>query len=100
MEHDRSLHAGGHTCPKGHPDDRHDPDDPADVSYAVQWEQQHHFTIEFLLQRRASARFAVDGVDALLVATSRWPGFLLGQPHLHARIHGLSADFSVVPWNA
>ena len=35
----------------------------------MQWEKQHHFTIEFLYNGGASARFAVHGVDALLVAT-------------------------------
>jgi len=42
---------------------------PADVRYAAQWEQQHHFTIEFLYNGGASQRFAVRGVDSLLVAT-------------------------------
>jgi hypothetical protein len=42
---------------------------PADVTYAVQWEKQQHFTIEWLFNGGASARFAVRGVDALLVAT-------------------------------
>ena len=42
---------------------------PADVTYAAAWEQQHHFTIEFLFNGGASSRFAVHGVDKLLVAT-------------------------------
>jgi hypothetical protein len=42
---------------------------PADVRYAAQWEKQNHFTIEFLYNGGASQRFAVHGVDALLVAT-------------------------------
>jgi hypothetical protein len=42
---------------------------PADVRYAAQWEKQHDFTIEFLYNGGASQRFAVHGVDALLVAT-------------------------------
>ena len=46
-----------------------DPDDAGDVRYAAQWEKQNHFTIEFLYNGGASQRFAVHGVDALLVAT-------------------------------
>jgi hypothetical protein len=42
---------------------------PADVRYLAQWEQQHHFTVEFLYNGGASQRFAVNGVDSLLVAT-------------------------------
>jgi hypothetical protein len=42
---------------------------PADVRYLAQWEKQNHFTIEFLYNGGASQRFAVHGVDALLVAT-------------------------------
>jgi hypothetical protein len=42
---------------------------PADVRYAAQWEKQNHFTIEFLYNGGASQRFAVHGVDALLIAT-------------------------------
>jgi hypothetical protein len=72
---------------------------PADVTYAVQWEEQHHFTIEWLFNGGASARFAVHGVDALLVATRPVAKdfYWVNHTWTHAWM-GCVQDFSVTPW--
>jgi len=72
---------------------------PADVTYAVQWEKQHHFTIEWLYNGGASARFAVHGVDALLVATRPVAKdfYWVNHTWTHAWM-GCVQDFSVTPW--
>lgn len=87
------------TCPKGTPMTGTIRMTPADVSYAVQWEQQHDFTIEFLYNGGASARFAVNGVDALLVATRPVAKdfYWVNHTYTHAYM-GCKQDFSVVPW--
>jgi hypothetical protein len=86
-------------CPKGTPMTGTIRMVPADVSYAVQWEKQHHFTIEFLYNGGASARFAVNGVDALLVATKPVAKdfYWVNHTYTHAYL-GCKQDFSVVPW--
>jgi hypothetical protein len=86
-------------CPKGTPMTGTIRMTPADVSYAVQWEQQHHFTIEFLYNGGASARFAVNGVDALLVATRPVAKdfYWVNHTYTHAYL-GCKQDFSTVPW--
>jgi hypothetical protein len=72
---------------------------PADVTYAVQWEKQHHFTIEFLYNGGASARFAVNGVDALLVATKPVAKDFYWVNHTWSHAYfGCTQDYSVVPW--
>jgi hypothetical protein len=90
---------GGSTCPKGTPMTPVIRMKPDDVTYAVQWEMQHHFTIEFLYNGGASSRFAVHGVDALLVATKPVGKdfYWVNHTWTHAYM-GCVQDFSVVPW--
>jgi hypothetical protein len=90
---------GDSVCPKGTPMTPTIRMKPADVTYAVQWEKQHDFTIEFLYNGGASARFAVDGVDALLVATKPVAKdfYWVNHTYTHAYL-GCKQDFSVVPW--
>ena len=72
---------------------------PADVSYAVQWEKQHHFTIEYLYNGGASSRFAVQGVDSLLVATRPVAKDFYWVNHTWSHAYlGCRQDFSVAPW--
>jgi hypothetical protein len=87
------------TCPQGTPMTPGIRMKPADVTYAVQWEQQHHFTIEFLYNGGASARFAVHGVDALLVATRPVAKdfYWVNHTWTHAYL-GCQQNFRVVPW--
>ena len=87
------------TCPKGTPMTATIRMKPADVTYAVQWEQQHHFTIEFLYNGGASARFAVHGVDALLVATRPVAKDFYWVNHTWTHAYfGCQQNFKVVPW--
>ena len=90
---------GDSVCPKGTPMTPTIRMQPADVTYAVQWEKQHDFTIEFLYNGGASARFAVHGVDALLVATKPVAKdfYWVNHTYTHAYL-GCKQDFSVVPW--
>ena len=46
---------------------------PADVDYLVQWEKQYHFTIEFLYNGGASARFEHMGSTRCCWRSGRWP---------------------------
>ena len=86
-------------CPKGTPMTGTIRMTPADVAYAVHWEKQHDFKIEFLYNGGASARFAVNGVDALLTATKPVAGdfYWVNHTYTHAYL-GCEQDFSVVPW--
>ena len=72
---------------------------PADVTYAVQWEQQHQFTIEFLYNGGASVRFQVNGTDPLLAAVRPVAKDFYWVNHTctHAYL-GCKQDFTVVPW--
>jgi hypothetical protein len=86
-------------CPKGTPMTPTIRMTPADVTYAVQWEKQHHFTIEFLYNGGASARFAVNGIDALLVATKPVANDFYWVNHTWSHAYfGCQQDYSVVPW--
>ena len=86
-------------CPKGTPMTPTIRMTPADVSYAVQWEKQHNFTIEFLYNGGASARFAVNGVDALLVATKPVAKDFFWVNHTWSHAYfGCKQDLSTVPW--
>ena len=86
-------------CPKGTPMTPTIRMVPADVTYAVQWEKQHHFTIEFLYNGGASARFAVNGVDALLVATKPVAKDFYWVNHTWTHAYfGCTQDYNVVPW--
>jgi hypothetical protein len=87
------------TCPSGTPMTRTIRMTPADVTYAVRWEQQHRFTIEFLYNGGASARFAVNGVDALLVATRPVAKDFYWVNHTYTHAYfGCKQDYSVTPW--
>src|SRR5262249_54241830 len=87
------------TCPPGTPTPPTLRMNPADVTYAVQWEKQHHFIIEFLYNGGASVRFRVHGVDPLLVATRPVARdfYWVNHTYTHAYL-GCKQDFSVVPW--
>jgi hypothetical protein len=86
-------------CPKGTPMTPGLRMVPADLAYAAQWEKQHRFTIEWLYNGGASARFAVHGVDALLVATRPVAKdfYWVNHTWTHAWM-GCVQDFSVTPW--
>src|SRR5487761_577838 len=90
---------GDTTCPYGTPMTPTIRMTPADVTYAVQWEKQHHFTIEFLYNGGASVRFQVNGVDPLLAATKPVASdfYWVNHTYTHAYM-GCQQDFSVVPW--
>jgi hypothetical protein len=59
---------GAGACPRGTPKTAPIRMTPADVSYAVRWQRQHHFTMEFLFNGGPSAQFRVHGTDPLLAA--------------------------------
>jgi len=69
------------------------------VTYLVQWEKQHHFTVEFLYNGGASVRFRTNGVDLLLAATRPVAKdfYWVNHTYTHAYL-GCKQDFSVVPW--
>ena len=90
---------GDTTCPAGTPDTAPIRMTPADVTYAVNWEAQHNFTIELLFNGGASARFQVNGIDPLLtafqpVASQFW---WINHTYTHAWL-GCIQDFTVNPW--
>jgi hypothetical protein len=89
----------GVNCPKGTPMNSGIRMVPADVTYAVQWQEQHHFTIEWLFNGGASARFAVHGVDPLLAAIRPVARdfYWVNHTWTHAWM-GCQQDFSVTPW--
>jgi hypothetical protein len=90
---------GVSVCPKGTPMTPTIRMKPDDVTYAVQWEKQHHFKIELLYNGGASQRFAVNGVDSLLVATrpvAKW-FYWVNHTWTHAYF-GCTQNFEVVPW--
>jgi hypothetical protein len=90
---------GASTCPYGTPTTPTIRMTPADVTYAVQWEKQHDFTIEFLYNGGASQRFAVNGTDALLTAVRPVASdfYWVNHTYTHAYM-GCTQDFSVIPW--
>jgi hypothetical protein len=90
---------GATTCPPGTPTTPTIRMVPADVTYAVQWEKQHHFTIEYLYNGGASSRLAVHGVDSLLVATRPVAKDFYWVNHTWSHAYlGCRQDFSVAPW--
>ena len=87
------------TCPPGTPATATIRMTPADVTYAVQWEKQHHFTIEFLYNGGASARFRVKGTDPLLAAMRPVASHFYWVNHTYTHAYfGCKQDFAVVPW--
>jgi hypothetical protein len=89
---------GAGICPDGTPVTPIIRMTPADVAYAVQWERQHHFTIEFLYNGGASARFQEHGVDPLLVAVRPVAKdfYWVNHTYTHAYL-GCKQDFRTVP---
>jgi hypothetical protein len=90
---------GASVCPRGTPMTKTIRMTPADVTYAVQWEKQHQFKVEFLYNGGASVRFQVNGVDPLLTATRPVAKdfYWVNHTYTHAYL-GCKQDFSVVPW--
>jgi hypothetical protein len=87
------------TCPRGTPMTPIIRMTPADVTYAVRWEQQHHFTIEFLYNGGASKRFRINGADPLLAAIEPVAGDFYWVNHTYSHAYmGCQQDFTVVPW--
>ena len=86
-------------CPRGTPMTGTIRMTPADVTYAVRWEKQHDFKIEFLYNGGASARFAVNGVDALLQAAKpvAHDFYWVNHTYTHAYL-GCQQNFRVTPW--
>ena len=65
---------------------------PADIRYAVQWQRQHDFTMEFLYNGGGSVTFRGQrGRPAAGGDQAGGQGLLLGQPHLQPRLPGLQA---------
>jgi hypothetical protein len=90
---------GATTCPPGTPMTATIRMTPADVTYLVQWEKQHHFTVEFLYNGGASARFETNGVDLLLQAIKPVAKDFYWVNHTWSHAYfGCKQDFSVVPW--
>jgi hypothetical protein len=89
----------GVNCPPGTPGTPTIQMNPADVTYAVQWERQHHFRMEFLYNGGATARFLVHGVDPLVTAFRPVARdfYWVNHTYTHAYL-GCKQDFSVVPW--
>lgn len=90
---------GDSTCPRGTPMTPMIRMTPADVTYAVQWEKQHHFTIELVFNGGASQRFQVNGTDPLLAALRPVAGdfYWVNHTYTHAYL-GCKQNFAVVPW--
>jgi hypothetical protein len=90
---------GDSKCPAGTPVTSPIRMTPADVTFAVTWQRQHHFTMEFLYNGGSSARFRVNGTDPLLTAFQpvasefRW----VNHTYTHAAL-GCAQDFTVTPW--
>jgi hypothetical protein len=86
-------------CPPGTPVTSPINMKPADVTYAVQWENQHHFTIEFLYNGGGSVRSQVNGVDPLLAAVKPVASDFYWVNHTYSHAYmGCQQDFTVVPW--
>jgi len=90
---------GDSVCPPGTPATTTIRMTPADVSYAVQWQQGHNFKLEYLFNGGASARFQVNGTDPLLaayqpVASKFW---WINHTYTHAWL-GCIQDLTVTPW--
>jgi hypothetical protein len=90
---------GGSVCPKGTPATAAIRMTPADVTFAVRWQRQHHFEMEFLFNGGSSAQFQVHGTDPLLSAFRPVAGefYWINHTFTHANL-GCRQDFSVVPW--
>ncbi len=90
---------GDSVCPPGTPDTTPIRMTAADVTYAVNWQKQHNFELEYLFNGGASARFQVNGTDPLLaafqpVASQFW---WINHTYTHAWL-GCIQDLTVSPW--
>ncbi len=84
-------------CPRGTPMTPGIRMVPADITFAVQWEKQHHFTIEFLYNGGGSAQ--MQGGDPLLAAVKPVAGDFYWVNHTYSHAYmGCQQDFTVVPW--
>ncbi|HEX5294909.1 MAG TPA: hypothetical protein VFX25_39065 [Streptosporangiaceae bacterium] len=90
---------GAGICPKGTPNTAAIRMKPADVTFAVRWQRQHHFEMEFLYNGGSSARFQVHGTDPLLAAFKPVADefYWINHTYTHANL-GCKQDFSVDPW--
>jgi hypothetical protein len=90
---------GAGSCPKGTPETAQIRMKPADVSYAVRWQRQHDFKMEFLYNGGSAARFEVHGTDPLLAAFKPVAGdfYWVNHTYTHADL-GCKQDRAVVPW--
>jgi hypothetical protein len=90
---------GGTSCPPGTPKTAPIRMRPPDVSFAVRWQRQHRFEMEFLYNGGPSARFQVHGTDPLLAAfrPAAKDFYWVNHTFLHANL-GCKQDFSVQPW--
>lgn len=90
---------GVSVCPRGTPKLAAIRMTPADVTYAVRWQRQHHFTMEFLYNGGSSVRFRVNGTDPLLAALRPVAKdfFWVNHTYTHANL-GCQQDFRVMPW--
>ncbi|HEX6522450.1 MAG TPA: hypothetical protein VF070_20940 [Streptosporangiaceae bacterium] len=86
-------------CPPGTPNTPGIRMVPADVTYAVQWEKQHGFKIEFLYNGGLSSQDEVNGVDPLLAAVKPVANdfYWVNHTWTHAYM-GCVQDFTVSPW--
>lgn len=87
------------TCPPGTPDTKPSRMTASDISYAVNWQQQHGFKLEFLYNGGSSARFQVNGTDPLLTAAKPVAGqfWWVNHSFTHPWL-GCIQDFTVTPW--
>ena len=90
---------GDSRCPRGTPATPAIRMTPADVTFAVRWQHEHHFEMEFLFNGGASAQFQVHGTDKLLAAFTPVAGefYWVNHTFTHANL-GCQQDFRVVPW--
>jgi hypothetical protein len=90
---------GSSVCPPGTPKTAPIRMTPADVTYAVQWQHGHHFTMEFLFNGGDSSRFRINGTDPLLTAFRPVARdfYWVNHTYTHANL-GCEQDFRVVPW--
>jgi hypothetical protein len=90
---------GDSACPRGTPGTAPIRMKAADVRYAVRWQRQHHFEMEFLFNGGTSVQFQVHGTDGLLAAFQPVAGefYWINHTFTHANL-GCQQDFTVVPW--
>jgi hypothetical protein len=90
---------GDDACPRGTPVTPAIRMKPPDVTFAVRWQRQHHFEIEFLFNGGVSDQFQIHGTDPLLAAFRPVAGefYWVNHTFTHANL-GCQQDFRVVPW--